>query len=236
MLSVAGEPRGRVLAIEGATLTRSGDAPRALMNVQLELARGDLALVLAGPASPGWLLADACCGLATAKTGRVRFLDEDWSAMAPISACAMRGRIGRVFGGENWLNYASVGDNMMVRALHHTRRTETDIRAEAERLSRDFGLPGLPTSRAHEMLVQDLRRAACARAFFGAPELIILEHPTRDAYPGIMGALMNAVKRARERGAAILWVTTADEVWGDTFVRASTRARLVGSQFVATEN
>ncbi len=228
--------RTEVLAIRDATIVPWGSAQRALVNVDLTLAPGTLALVLAGPASPGWLLADACCGLAETRAGSVRFLGEDWAEISASRACGLRGRIGRVFEGENWLNYASVGDNIMMRDMHHTARPEDEIRAEAERVARDFGLPGLPTSRPHDMMKQDLQRAACARAFVGSPELILLEHPIQEMQVGLMGALMNCVKRARDRGAAALWITSAERIWRDEAIRADVRARLIGSQYVRTEH
>jgi len=45
----------------------------------------------------------------------------------------------------------------------------TDIEAEAAKLARMFGLPGLPRGRPAQMRLPDLQRAACVRAFLGTP-------------------------------------------------------------------
>ena len=73
----------------------------------------------------------------------------------------------------------------------------------------------------------DLQRAACVRAFLGRPALIVLEEPTAGIYLEIISALMNAVRAARERGAAVIWLTRKNLIWNDQTLPVTQRYRLV---------
>ena len=87
------------------------------------------------------------------------------------------------------------------------RGLEDEIAKEAEALVRQFGLEDLPRVRPAVVRRSDLRRAEWARAFIGEPRLIILENPTKDVYMDALPALLDAVKAARGRGAAVIWMT-----------------------------
>ena len=79
---------------------------------------------------------------------------------------------------------------------------------------------------------EDLQRIACIRAFLGNPALLLLEEPTFGVYPELLVPLTHAIRRARSRGSAVLWLTAAAVVWHDTLIPATARYRLVGRQFM----
>jgi phospholipid/cholesterol/gamma-HCH transport system ATP-binding protein len=81
----------------------------------------------------------------------------------------------------------------------------------------------------------DLRKAACIRAFLGQPAFIILEQPVRGVYADLMAALVNAVRSARKRGAAVLWTVTDPKIWNHPGIHATARARMFGSQLQVME-
>jgi phospholipid/cholesterol/gamma-HCH transport system ATP-binding protein len=55
--------------------------------------------------------------------GHVSFLNQDWARLPSDLANALRGRIGRVFARDTWLAHLSLLDNVVLRQLHHTRRS-----------------------------------------------------------------------------------------------------------------
>jgi phospholipid/cholesterol/gamma-HCH transport system ATP-binding protein len=152
--------------------------------------------------------------------------------MPPDRASVLRGTIGRIFAREGWVRHRTLAENIMLSQLYHTTRPYDDIRREAQQLAQTFGLPGLPSGPVEALLPADLQRAACARAFMGDPALLILETPTRGVYPGIMGALVNTLRKAREREAAVLWLTTNERVWRDQALRPTQKYHMAGSQLV----
>jgi phospholipid/cholesterol/gamma-HCH transport system ATP-binding protein len=221
-----------LLQFDAVTSRADGFYDSTLWNVGLTLRPGDLALVLLERGRLQTPLADLASGLVDPVEGAVRFVGNDWRTMKRTHADGLRGRIGRLIDGHAWISDLATDENIMLRELHHSARSAKEIREEADRLSRIFGLPGLPTGFPDDLHHSDLQRSACVRAFIGNPDLLILERPTRGVFPGIMPALVNSVQSARQRDAAVLWITAEGRVWGDPGVNASIRFQMSGTQLV----
>ncbi|TVR83244.1 MAG: organic solvent ABC transporter ATP-binding protein [Rhodospirillales bacterium] len=197
--------------------------------IDLSLGAGDLALVNCTDADLGLVVADACSGLADLKDGSVLFLRWNWALAPADEANALRGRIGRLFRTEGaWLPYLSVLDNVLLRSVHHTRRTERELARDAADLARGFGLPGVPAAIPQDLDGGDLVRAALVRAFLSWPSLVILEQPARGLPRDVLAALVNTIRVARDRGGAVLWFTADPKLWQDTSLPVSARYRLAG--------
>jgi len=194
--------------------------------ITLRLMPGELALIDARAADRATWFADLCCGLMPLAEGSVRFLGRDWSAMPTHYAAALRGRIGRVFAVGGWVEFLDTATNILLPQLHHTRDDPATLREAAARLAHGFGLPGLPTGPPASLSATDLARAACVRAFLGDPALVLLESPVQGRFVDLFVRLLNALARARQNGAAAVWLTGSDLVWGDRSVPAAHRLRL----------
>ncbi|WP_439596432.1 ABC transporter ATP-binding protein [Falsiroseomonas sp.] len=182
--------------------------------VTLHLAPGDLALVHAEDPAMARALALICAGLVRLAAGQVRFLAQDWAALPRVPAQALRGRIGLAPGDGGWLPHLTVADGMLLACRHHTDLPDAELRSQAVALCKQFGLPGLPLRHPAELNRVDLARAGCARAFLGAPELILLESPLDQETADLLAEpLLAALAPARERGAAALWSTRSRRAW-----------------------
>jgi len=224
-----------ILKFDDVTIPSSPHYETELWDVSFELNRGELLLVRIERENERLPLADAATGLTRARPGRVQFLGEDWRAMSADSAAAHRGRVGRLFEDEGWISDLEVDQNIILAQRHHTRRSEAEIVEEALQFARIFGLPGLPRGRPASVRRWDLRKAACMRAFLGQPILIILEQPVRGVYADLMAPLVNSVRSARNRGAAVLWTVTDPQIWNQPGLHATRRARMLGSQLHVVE-
>jgi phospholipid/cholesterol/gamma-HCH transport system ATP-binding protein len=171
-------------------------------------------------------LADVCCGLASLQSGVVKFLGHDWANASFELASALRGRIGQVSVTNSWVGFLSTDANILLQQLHHTRTAAEVLRDRAAELSRNFGLPGIPLAPPDELSFEDLVRAACVRAFLGAPRLIILKSPELEQVGDVRQALFDAVTAARNRRAAAVWLTSSEVFWNDRYVPATRRLRL----------
>jgi phospholipid/cholesterol/gamma-HCH transport system ATP-binding protein len=224
-----------ILHFSDVTISASSHYETGLTNVSFELAPGDLLLVRIERENERLPLADASQGLLQTDSGSVSFLGHSWQKLSIDRAAAERGRIGRLFDDEGWISDLDVDENILLSQLHHTKRTEADIMAEALKFARIFGLPGLPRGRPGKVRRWDLRKAACIRAFLGKPTLIILEQPVRGVYADFMAPLLNAVQSARQRAAAVLWMVTDPQIWSKAAMNATTRARMLGSELQVIE-
>jgi len=223
--------RRSVLVLDHATLLSDQPGGSETVTVNMTLHAGELALIHVERLQQALTFADTCAGLVSSAPGHVLFLNQDWARVPSDLANALRGRIGRVFAASAWLQHLSLLDNVVLRQLHHTRRPFAELRDEAAQLAARFGLPGFPTGRPQDCMPEDLHRAACVGAFLGSP-VLLLEEPTFGVYPDLLVPLIHAIRWARSRGSAVLWLTAAAAVWNDPSLPATARYRLVGRQFV----
>ena len=221
-----------ILRFDDTVFASTTHGPAKSNEVGLSVCSGELFLIRLARFEQTATFADACAGILQPISGRVYFLGRNWPELSPDQANALRGRIGRVFRTANWINHLSLMENILLSQLHHTRRPFRRLREEAGKLAQQFGLPGLPLGLPGDFTTADLRRAACVRAFLGRPLLILLEEPTSGIYAEIISALMTAVREARERGAAVIWLTQKDLIWRDPTLPVSQRYRLIAGKLM----
>jgi phospholipid/cholesterol/gamma-HCH transport system ATP-binding protein len=219
-----------VLEFKNVTLEAAEHSESALLGVDFQLGAGELLLVLLDREHLHVSLGDAACGLLTPSSGRVRFVGVDWAGLRADEAAARRGRIRWLFDEECWVANLDMDENLTLAERHHTRRDLEELREEATELARRFGLPGLPLGNPDRFPRQDLRKAACVRAFMGRAALIFLERPTNDIYAEVMSPLANAVYEARRRGAAVVWTTDHLRVWDDPGLKPTRRGFISGAR------
>jgi ABC-type ATPase involved in cell division len=224
-----------ILRFHDVTIAAVREHESGVSSLNLSLTPGDLTVVLWEKQKFRIPLADVAEGLVTPVRGTITFLGEDWQTMAADRVTAQRGKIGCVFEGESWLSDLDVDQNITLAQRHHTRRPLKEIQRQATQLCRVFGLAGLPGGRPSNARWQDLQKAACVRAFLGAPILILLENPTIGVYADVIAPLINTVHEACERGAAVLWTTNELQVWSHPALCATARCRMTGSRMHVME-
>ena len=221
-----------IVRFDDTVFASTTHGPAKSNEVGLSVCSGELFLIRLARFEQTATFADACAGILQPISGRVYFLGRNWPQLPPDQANALRGRIGRVFRTANWIKHLSLMENILLSQLHHTRKSVRRLRDEAGKLAQQFGLPGLPLGLPGDFTTADLRRAACVRAFLGQPLLILLEEPTSGIYAEIISALMAAVREARERGAAVIWLTQKNLIWRDPTLPVSQRYRLVAGKLM----
>lgn len=218
------------LEFDDVTFSASHVYDSSVSEITFVLESGDLAIVLLEKERVCLPLADLAVGIVEPDGGRVKLRGSDWLAMTSEVAAENRGHIGHVFEGNPWMDDIEVSQNIMLGQLHHTHRPIAEITHQAAELSRIFGLPGLPLDLPSTFRGKDLARAACVRAFMGKPDLLILERPTAGIYPELLPSLLNMLIAARNRGAAVLWLTDNTKVWDNPGIRATLRGRMHGAR------
>lgn len=224
-----------ILNFEHVTIEPGPPYDSGIWNVSLTLHPGELVLLRLEKEHTRLPLADAASGVADLATGRVLFAGESWDQMSAETGTRNRAKIGRVFADGGWVGSLDVDENVVLAQRHHSRRPDNQIRDEAAHLARFFGLPGLPRVSPARARRQDLRIAACVRAFLGEPVLLVLERPTAEVHSEIMPGLMQAIRSAQGRGAAVLWLTAESAAWNDAGIRPTRRYLMSGSQLLTAE-
>lgn len=219
-----------VLALEAAMLAL-GTGARASLAMSLSLGAGELAVVDPQGEANAAALSDACLGLVPPRAGRVLFQGADWTRLNDAEAAAARARTGRNLPGGGFLRHLSVLDNLTLAARFHAGTALPELAGSATTLCRLFGLPGVPAGLPAEVAPDDLARAALARAFLGRPMLVVLEEPRRGIVGDVTAALVAAIRRVRDRGGAVLWLTRGGAL-GDRLIPADQRLRLAGGRLL----
>ena len=215
-----------ICSFQNVTLNAGPPYEAPLTDLTLELAAGDMVLVDLGSRHLRFPLADVATGLLEPDSGAVFFLGQDWQAMFPADAAAYRGLIGRVFDERSWISNLDVDENITLAQRHHTGKSHEEVLAEAEELARGFGLEGVPPVRPAALGRRELRLAEWVRAFLGRPLLILLQDPLRGVGEDGLYTLLRGVQAARDRGAAVIWMTGDQQGFEDITPLATVRLKL----------
>jgi phospholipid/cholesterol/gamma-HCH transport system ATP-binding protein len=152
---------------------------------------------------------DLCLGLEEPARGQIYCLGEAWQAQNYRERLAHRRRIGTLVRTAAWPAHVPIGAFALVPGLYHGDATEEEAVGRATALARAFGLPGLPMLTPQTAHPGDLVRAACVRAFLGAPEFVVIADPTIEVMAELALPLAQAIATVQDRGGAVLWLITS---------------------------
>ena len=169
----------------------------------LKIRRGEI-FALVGPSGAGKsTLLRLLNFLEPPTTGRIRFLDVEFSADQPMPL-AYRRRVTKVFQRSILLN-RSVEANVKYGLRLRGRRDET---RRVEQALDQVGLQDLARQRARTLSAGEGQRVALARAIVLQPDVLLLDEPTANLDPYNVGLIEQIVQDLnRERGTTLVLVT-----------------------------
>jgi phospholipid/cholesterol/gamma-HCH transport system ATP-binding protein len=220
-----------VLSLAGVALTEAAAAAGA-RRLDLELARGEVALLEIGDDGDAEAMVDLCLGLSSPAAGVISFSGHSWSALSRGRALDRRGSVGALTASQVWPLAVSVAETVLLPILHHSDIDEDEIVHSATVLARRFGLPGLPVGRPEAVPPNQLAQAACVRAFIGRPELVVICDFTLESMGELAVAMAQTVGEVQTRGGAVLWIVDALSAPAARHISASHVLRLGDRGFV----
>jgi putative ABC transport system ATP-binding protein len=199
-----------VVKVDAVTKVYQRDAlaVHALAGIDLEIRKGDFA-VLVGPSGSGkTTLLNLIGGLDTPTSGRIWIGDTDIGRLnkSDLSRLRLR-RIGFVFQEFNLIPVLSAIENvefiMLLQGMPEDERRRRSIA-----LLKELGLEGLEDRRPNELSGGQQQRVAVARALAAEPIIILPDEPTANLDSKAGGALMDIMRRLNEeRGATFVFST-----------------------------
>lgn len=180
---MSGGATSTVPAIDIADLVFGYKTGETILSIDsFQVARGER-VFLHGPSGSGkTTLLGILAGILVPASGRVRLLGEDLPGMSSGARDLFRGaHIGYIFQMFNLIPYLSVLDNILLPCRlmpERQARVAGDLEAEAHRIAAALEIEALLERSVAELSVGQQQRVAAARAFAGAPELIIADEPT----------------------------------------------------------
>ncbi len=212
-----------VLELEQVSLTL-GDGPGrtdALVDVNLEIAAGELVAITGRSGSGKSSLLNVAGGLHTSSSGSVRVKGVDLSALSPTELATQRRRsVGFVFQDLNLIASLTAAENVAL-PLELDGMKVAEARAQAESALTAVELDGLGKRFPDQLSGGQRQRVAIARGLVGERRLLLADEPT-GALDEVTGeAIMEILRKRCDEGAAALLVTHDPSIaaWGDRVVR-----------------
>ena len=204
-------------AIEVRALTKvyseGAAAARALDNVDLEVKRGEV-LLLMGPSGSGKTTLVSVMGcILRATSGSVRIAGREVAQLPERALPAVRlNHIGFVFQGFNLFPALTAAENVAV-ALDLKGIRGSVARARSQALLEEVGLADKVNSFPGDLSGGQKQRVAIARALAGDPEIVLADEPTA-ALDKVSGQVVMEMLRllAHRRGRAVAIVTHDNRV------------------------
>ncbi len=201
--------------------------------INFTLREGELMLVHVVPGSGRTAIADAAQGAIAPTRGEVLFYLLEWSKMSGREKGRSGSYIGRMYEAGSADEPADIEKDIQERAKRHSWRHRRKF-GGLEPLMKRIGLDALPKS-GEGADPESLRLAQWVRTFAAGPELILLERPMQGVSTERLPALLEEVRLARKREAAVLWITEHVDVWGHPDLMVDQRYAVDGSRLRPVE-
>lgn len=181
---------------------------QALQQINLEVSRGDVHLLMGPSGSGKTTLLSILAGILTPTAGRVELLGQEITRLSRSKLAQFRlNNIGFIFQGFNLFPALNALENVAL-ALTVKGVNERAARLEAMNLLEQVGLADRAKNMPKEMSGGQKQRVAIARALAGKPPLIMADEPTAalDSHNG--HAVIELLRRlAKDNGHTVLMVT-----------------------------
>jgi len=214
-------PHASALSLHGVSLQG-----RHAGTLDFDLAHREVALVEIGDESDAPDVIDICLGLVEPVRGEVHCLGRPWRGQSYREMLSHRRLIGTLAGARDWPANVPIADVVLTPRLYHADLPEETAVVAATLLARRFGLAGLPVGDRESVLPGELARAACVRAFLGAPEFVLIADSSIEAMDDLGVALAQSIGAVQDRGGAVLWLTSSIAAPAVRFVAADHVLRL----------
>jgi energy-coupling factor transport system ATP-binding protein len=186
------------LQIEGLRFSYNGD--RVLDGIDLSIRPGEFVALMGRNGAGKTTLLKHCVGLLKPDAGRVLVLDQD-TRRVPVEQIARR--VAYVPQNPNALLFADT----LAQELAFTRRAQDMPPGDDAALLQTLGLAGMRDRYPRDLSAGERQRAALAAVLVSAPELILLDEPTRGLDYAQKEALFAFLQDQQRAGVTVLVVT-----------------------------
>ncbi|VAW07837.1 ABC-type antimicrobial peptide transport system, ATPase component [hydrothermal vent metagenome] len=212
-----------VLSMQRVGRTHGTGAQRvdALVNVDLEVARGELVAVTGRSGSGKTTLLNLAGGLDEATTGSVEVEGRLLAELSRTELAELRRlRVGYVFQQFNLLPTLTAGENVSL-PLELDGMSLRKARKHAETALAEVGLEDMADRYPDQLSGGEQQRVAIARGFVGPRVLLLADEPTGALDEVTSESILRLLRARCDQGAAAMLVThePAYAAWADRVVR-----------------
>lgn len=182
-------------------LSKSYGSVRANRDIDLEVAQGSIHAILGENGAGKSTLMKLIYGVERPDLGEIIWRGQPLRLNSPSDA--RRAGIGMVFQHFSLFETLTVVENISL--IVPGRKAE--LAARIRDLGRDYGLEVDPRAHVHSLSVGERQRVEIIRCLMTNPSLLILDEPTSVLPPQSVARLFETLKRLRDGGVSILFIS-----------------------------
>ena len=195
-------------AIEVRDLVTAYGGRRILDGINLEVAHGEIMVIIGGSGAGKSTLLAHLIGLERAKQGTIRVLGKDLADLSANELQQLRRKMGVAFQGGALFSSMTVADNIKLPLRELTRLDETTIDIMTRLKLEVVNLAGFGELMPAELSGGMTKRAALARSIILDPELLFCDEPSAGLDPVASATIDELILKLRDAlGMTIVVVT-----------------------------
>ncbi|MBY5939377.1 amino acid ABC transporter ATP-binding protein [Halomonas sp. H33-56] len=180
-----------------------------LKNIDLEVAQGEVVVVIGASGSGKSTLIRCVNGLEEFQQGALRVDGNDLKPDGKASQAlqTIRTEVGMVFQQFNLFPHLSVRDNVTLAPMKVRGESRDKAEATAERLLDRVGIKDQADKYPTQLSGGQQQRVALARALAMEPRLMLFDEPTSALDPEMIGEVLDAMRELAREGMTMMIVT-----------------------------
>lgn len=180
---------------------------QVLKDVNVEIEKGDFAIIFGPSGSGKSTLLHCLLGLEHPSEGKIIVDDKDFYAMSEDErAIFRRHRVGMIYQQALWINSMNVFENVVF-ALHLLDYNKEMVKEKGEKALKSVGMEGWANYRPRELSSGQQQKISLARALVIDPILVVADEPTGNLDTVSGQNLINTFMDLNSKGLTIMMIT-----------------------------